>query len=138
MVSNGIANHYRGPTRRTEYLVRRGDFVQDLVRAVEIIPVSAREKTILLHLATGGPHMTSSVRDATRLCTELVEALAQRSGERLYSNLSQNEQRATSAKPGIVPDSSGTKVPEGIGKPSDDMGTVSSLPYERERRRERF
>ena len=66
MVSNGIANHYRGPPCRTEYFLRRGDLVRDLVRAVEITHTSQQEKRILFHLATGGPHMTIFVQFATR------------------------------------------------------------------------
>ena len=66
MVSTSIATHYRGPPCRTRYLVRRGDPVRDLVRAVEIAPASPRDKRVLLHLATGGPHMTICVRNATR------------------------------------------------------------------------
>jgi hypothetical protein len=48
------------------------------------------------------------------------------------------EQRAMIAEPGTFPGSSGTKVPERIGKSSDDTGTICRLPYEGERRRERF
>ena len=58
VVSNGIVSHYRGPPCRTEYLLRRGDLVRDPVRAVEIAPASPREKRVLLHPVTGGPHMT--------------------------------------------------------------------------------
>jgi hypothetical protein len=58
VVSNGIANHYRGPPCRSEYFLWRGDLVRDLVRAVEMTSASQREKWIPLHLATGGPHMT--------------------------------------------------------------------------------
>ena len=58
VVSNGIDNHSRGPPDRTEYLVRGGDLVRNLVRAVEITPASPREKRVLLHPVTGGPHMT--------------------------------------------------------------------------------
>jgi hypothetical protein len=47
-VSNGIANHYRGPPCRAEHLLRRGDLVRDLVRSVEITPASPREKRLLL------------------------------------------------------------------------------------------
>ena len=52
------AGKYRGPPCRTEYVIRRDDNVQDLVRAVEITLVSQREKRVLLHLAPGGPPMT--------------------------------------------------------------------------------
>ena len=46
-----------GPPCRTEYFVGRGDLVGDLARAVEITPASQREKRVLFHLLTGGPHM---------------------------------------------------------------------------------
>jgi hypothetical protein len=65
MVSNGIANHYRGPPCRTQYLVMCSNLVRDVVRAVEITPASQRDKWIPIHLATGGPHMTVCVRNAT-------------------------------------------------------------------------
>ena len=58
VVSNGIAGHYHSPRCRTEYLVGRGDLVQDLLRAVEITPASPRDKGVLSHPTTGGPHMT--------------------------------------------------------------------------------
>jgi hypothetical protein len=58
MVSNSIAGHYHSPPCRTEYLVGRGDLVQDLLRAVEITPASPRDKGVLSHPTTGGPHMT--------------------------------------------------------------------------------
>jgi hypothetical protein len=44
VMSNGIVNHYGCPPCCTEYLIRRDDNVQDLVRAVEITLVSQREK----------------------------------------------------------------------------------------------
>jgi hypothetical protein len=67
VVSNGAANHCGNPPCRTEYLLGRADPVhpvQDLVRAVQLTPASQREKRILLHLSTGGPHMTICVRNA--------------------------------------------------------------------------
>jgi mRNA-degrading endonuclease toxin of MazEF toxin-antitoxin module len=64
VVSNDPANYHRGPPCRTAYLVRRGDLVRDLARAVEITPASQREQRIALHLATGGPLMTTCVRNA--------------------------------------------------------------------------
>ena len=38
VVSNGILGDYHGTPCRTEYLIRRDDHVQDLVRAGEITP----------------------------------------------------------------------------------------------------
>ena len=54
VVSNGIANHRRGPPCRTAYTVRRGDLVRELARGVELPPAAPQEERILLHLATGG------------------------------------------------------------------------------------
>ena len=65
MVSNGIANHYRGPPCRTEYPVGYGDLVRDLVRVVEMPSASPGDKRVLLHLTTGGPHLTICVQFAT-------------------------------------------------------------------------
>ena len=79
VVSNGIANHYRGPPCRTHYLVRRGDLVRDLVRAVEIAPASQREKSILLHLAPDGPRMTRRSPQGKRVTDhKLLQKAAQR------------------------------------------------------------
>ena len=58
VVSTGIANHYRGPPGRTECLARRGDLVQDLVRATQATPRVTTRKKILLNLASDGLHMT--------------------------------------------------------------------------------
>jgi hypothetical protein len=60
VVSNVIANHYRGLPCHTEDLVGLGDLVRDPARAVEITPASPCEERVLLHLPTGGPHMTVS------------------------------------------------------------------------------
>ena len=52
VVSNRIAGHRRRPPCGAKYVVGRGDHVQDLVRAVEIIPAPPREKKVQLsHLA---------------------------------------------------------------------------------------